>query len=101
MKIQMNQNYRLIGNSLYERRGDSYLHCAVVPLTIKDLPKAIRWYEDRKKMKTYTFDLCFSIETEKDFEDLTEKELQDAIRDRLSRMVEGELLEAIRRDGDE
>lgn len=41
----MNAQYRKQGNHLYQLRGDAYVHCANLPLNIKSLSAAIRWYE--------------------------------------------------------
>lgn len=43
----MNNQYRKQGNHLYKltASGDAYIHCATLPLGIKSLADAIRWYE--------------------------------------------------------
>lgn len=45
MYAQLSEQYRMIGRSLYEKRGNSFFHCAVVPVRIKSLAKAVEWYE--------------------------------------------------------
>ena len=41
----MSSQYRKQGNSLFQLRGNAYVHCANLPLSIKSLTAAIRWYE--------------------------------------------------------
>ena len=41
----MSSQYRKQGNSLYQLRNGSYIHCANIPARIKTLAAAIRWYE--------------------------------------------------------
>ena len=41
----MTAKYRKQGNSLYQLRGNAYVHCANLPIGIKSLAAAIRWYE--------------------------------------------------------
>lgn len=44
MYIQLSDEYRMIGRSLYQRRGDCYIHVATVPLHIRGLHQAVAWY---------------------------------------------------------
>lgn len=37
--------YRKQGSHLYKLQGNAYVHCANLPLSIKTLAQAIRWYE--------------------------------------------------------
>ena len=41
----MTTQYRKQGSSLYQLRGNAYVHCANLPLNIKSLADAVRWYE--------------------------------------------------------
>ena len=43
----MANQYRKQGNHLYKlnAKGDAYIHCAILPMRIKSLAAAIRWYE--------------------------------------------------------
>lgn len=41
----MNAQYRKQGHSLYKLQGNAYIHCANLPLNIKTLAAAIKWYE--------------------------------------------------------
>jgi hypothetical protein len=45
MKAQLSATYRKIGNSLYKKQGDAFIHCAIVPSKYRSLAKAVEWYE--------------------------------------------------------
>lgn len=45
MKVHLSDNYRMIGRSLYRKRDNAFIHCAIVPVHIKSLTKAIEWFE--------------------------------------------------------
>jgi len=47
MYAQLSEQYRKIGQSLYQLRGDAFIHVAVVPVRIKGLAKAVAWYESQ------------------------------------------------------
>lgn len=48
MFMHSNKNYRLIGNHLFERQNDAFIHVCVVPKNIKSLKKAIEWYQENR-----------------------------------------------------
>ena len=48
-----------------------------------------------KKMKTYTLDICFTMETDKEPEDWTSGQIQQALLERLNSLTDGEMLEAV------
>ena len=41
----MANQYRKQGNSLFQLRGNAYVHCANIPENIKTLSAAVKWYE--------------------------------------------------------
>lgn len=51
----MANQYRKQGNHLYKLNaaGDAYVHCAILPLNIKSLAAAIRWYEQLEDEQRY------------------------------------------------
>ncbi len=44
MYAQLSDNFRKIGNSLYQRQGNAFVHVAVCPPNIRSLESAIRWF---------------------------------------------------------
>lgn len=48
MYAQLSSQYRKIGQSLYRKNGDAFIHCAIVPSRIKSLAAAVKWFESRE-----------------------------------------------------
>lgn len=46
-------------------------------------------------MKAYTLDICFNLTTENEPENWTAGEIQQALLERLNKMTDGELVEAV------
>ncbi|WP_157895527.1 hypothetical protein [Rhizobium sp. LCM 4573] len=44
MYAQLSDNWRKIGNSLYQRQGNAFIHVAVCPPHIRSLKAAVTWY---------------------------------------------------------
>lgn len=45
MYAQLSSQYRKIGQNLYRKQGDAFIHCAVVPSRFKGLAQAVKWFE--------------------------------------------------------
>lgn len=77
------ENYRLIGQMLYKKHGDDFIHVIDVPDEIKEIGAAIAWYQKRAVPEVKLINILYSVFSEHGFASIsTARVLQstDAIR---------------------